>query len=222
MSFGAHRLAPALMVLAVVLANVAFIGLGSAFDYPDILQKPADKILEEYRSNEGTIIALFVLLTVSAALLAPISIILGRLADNELGRWSIRVGVAAAIVQVIGLMRWSLIVPFIADRDDTGAFKTIHKVLGEVVGETFGYLLTAIWTVLIISALGRRLAGRWFAYLGWLAAALIALGILIPLDVPGADFANFVGYVLWSVWLLVFAAFLWRRRPAETHQPALA
>jgi hypothetical protein len=222
MPLSPNRLAPVLMVLAVVLANVAFIGLGSVFDYPDILQKPADKILREYRSNEGTIIALFVLLTVSAALLAPISILLGRLADNEVGRWSIRVGIAAAIVQVIGLMRWSLIVPFIADREDTSAFKTIHKVLGEIIGETFGYLLTAVWTVLIIKALGQRLAGRWFSYLGLAAAALIALGILVPLDVPGADFANFVGYVLWSVWLLAFAALLWRRWPAETHQPALA
>ena len=86
MPLSPNRLAPVLMVLAVVLANVAFIGLGSVFDYPDILQKPADKILREYRSNEGTIIALFVLLTVSAALLAPISILLGRLADNEVGQ----------------------------------------------------------------------------------------------------------------------------------------
>ena len=39
----------------------------------------------------------------------------------------------------------------------------VHTVLGTVVGETFGYLLTATWTVLIISALGRRLAGRWFS-----------------------------------------------------------
>ena len=30
------------MVFAVVLANVAFIGLGSVFYYPDILQKSAD------------------------------------------------------------------------------------------------------------------------------------------------------------------------------------
>jgi hypothetical protein len=138
-------------------------------------------------------------------------LLLGRLAGNKLGRWSIRVGIAAAIVQVIGLLRWPLIVPFLADREDTDAFETIHTVLGEVIGETFGYLLTATWTVLIIFALGQRLAGGWFSYLGFIAAGLIALGVLVPLDVPGADFANFVGYILWSVWLLAFAILIWRR-----------
>jgi hypothetical protein len=79
-------------------------------------------------------------------------------------------------------------------------------VLGTVVGETFGYLLTAAWTALIISALGERLAGRWFAYLGYGAAALIAVGVLVPLD-----FANFLGYILWSIWMLAFATLIWRR-----------
>ena len=205
------RVAAVLMVVAVVLANVAFLGLGSVFNYPDILQESADEILAEFRDDEGTIITLFVILALSAALLAPIAILLGRLAGNELGRWSIWVGIAAAVVQVIGLSRWALIVPFLADREDTDAFETVHTVLGTVVGETFGYLLTATWTVLIIYALGQRLAGRWFTYVGLAAAALIALGVLVPLDVPGTDFANFVGYILWSIWLVVFAILIWRR-----------
>ncbi len=209
----ASRLAAVLMVVAVVLANVAFLGLGSVFEYPDILQEDADEILAAFRDDEGTIITLFVLLALSAALLAPIAILLGRIAGNELGRWSIGVGIAAAVVQVVGLSRWPLIVPFLADREDTDAFETIHTVLGQVVGETFGYLLTATWTVLIIYALGQRLAGRWFTYVGLLAAALIAVGVLVPLDVPGADFANFVGYILWSIWLVAFAVLIWRRSP---------
>ena len=200
-----------LIVVAVVLANAAFIGLGSVFNYPDVLQDPAAEILVAFRADEATIIALFVTLAVSAALLAPIAILLGRLAANEPGRWSMRVGVAAAVVQVIGLLRWPLIVPFLAERDDTDAFDTVHTVLGTVVGETFGYLLTATWTVLIISALGRRLAGPWFSFLGYGAAALIAIGVLVPLDVPGADFANFVGYILWSAWMLALATLIWRR-----------
>jgi uncharacterized protein DUF4386 len=214
-----RRLAAVLMAVAVVLANAAFLGLGSVFNYPDILQESADEILAEFRDDEATIITLFVMLALSAALLAPIAILLGRLARNDLGRWSIRVGIAAAVVQVIGLLRWPLIVPFLADRSDTDAFETIHTVLGTVVGETLGYLLTATWTVLIIYALGQRLAGRWFSYLGLAAAALIALGVLVPLDVPGTDFANFLGYILWSVWLLAFATFIWRR-PARVGAPA--
>lgn len=200
-----------LMVVAAVLANAAFIGLGSVFEYPDILQESADEILLEFRAEEGAIVALFMALALSAALLAPIAILLGRLAANERGRLSIRVGVAAALVQVIGLLRWPFIVPALADDGDTDTFETVHAVLGTGIGETLGYLLTAIWTVLIISALGKRLAGRWFSWFGYAAAGLIAVGILVPLDVPGTDFANFVGYILWSVWILAFATLLLRR-----------
>jgi uncharacterized protein DUF4386 len=209
------RVAAVLMVVAVVLANVAFLGLGSVFDYPDILQEDADEILAAFRDDEGTIVTLFVILALSAALLAPIAILLGRLAGNELGRWSIWVGIAAAVVQVVGLLRWPLVVPFLADREDTDAFETVHTVLGTVIGETLGYLLTATWTVLIIYALGQRLAGRWFTYLGLVAAALIAVGVLVPLDVPGTDLANFVGYILWSIWLVVFAVLIWRQPHVE-------
>lgn len=114
-------------------------------------------------------------------------------------------------------MRWPLIVPSLADSGDTGSFDTIHTVLGTVVGESFGYLLTALWIVLIISALGRHLAGRWFSILAYVAAALIAVGVLVPLDVPGADFANFMGHILWSVWMLAFGAFILRRpEPASS------
>jgi hypothetical protein len=86
------------------------------------------------------------------------------------------------------------------------------------VGETFGYLLTATWTVLIIYALGERFARRRFKFLGLAAAAMIAVGVLTPLGVPGTDLANFVGYIVWSVWLLAFATLIWRRRtePSES------
>jgi hypothetical protein len=205
-----------------VLANVAFVGLGSIFNYPDVLQDSAGEILADFRADEGAIVALFLTLAASAALLAPIAILLGRLADNERGRLSIRVGIAAAIVQVIGLLRWPLIVPSLADSGDTGAFDTVHTLLGTVVGETFGYALTALWTVLIISALAHRLAGRWFSLLGYTAAALIAVGVLVPLDVPGADFANFLGYILWSVWMLAFATLILRRADTTVPIPATA
>ena len=131
---------------------------------------------------------------------------------------SIGVGIAAAVVQVIGLLRWPLIVPSLADDDDTDTFDTVHDVLGTVVGETFGYLLTAAWTcphhfrprqasrgplVLVAWVHGRGTNRRW----GSCAA-----------DVPGADFLNFVGYILWSVWMLIFATLI-VRRPERIENP---
>jgi len=205
------RLTATIIVLAVVLANVAFVGLGSVFNYPDVLQDPAKSIISDFKEDQASIVVLFIILAVSSALLAPIAIALGRLANNDLGRKSMWVGIAAAVVQVVGLSRWPLIVPFVAHEDDPGAFKAVHTALGTIVGETCGYALTAAWTVLICRALIRRLGGPILAYAGYAAAALIAIGVLVPLDVPGADFANFIGYVVWSIWLLVVAGFVWRR-----------
>ena len=83
---------------------------------------------------------------------------------------AVPVGIAAAAVQVIGLARWPLLVPgFAADASSSdptvaaGArdtFLLAHRVLGTVVGETFGYLLTAAWTLLVLVALGRGVP-RW-------------------------------------------------------------
>ena len=58
--------------------------------------------------------------------------------------------------------------------------------------------------MLVIVALGRRFAGRWFGVLGAASAALVLAGVLSPLDLPVVDTANFLGYVLWSIWLIAF------------------
>jgi hypothetical protein len=89
-------------------------------------------------------------------------------------------------------------------------FLLAHRVLGTVVGETLGYLLTAAWTLLVLVALGRGIR-RWFTALGAVSAVLIVSGVLTPLQPPLVDDANFIGYVMWSVWLVVFA--IWDGAP---------
>jgi hypothetical protein len=212
------RLTAALMIAAAVLVNVAFTGLGAVFDYPDVLSHPPAQALEAFRAHEGAVVAWFVVLAVGAALLAPIGIGVGRLSGARAMRWAVPVAVAAAAVQVVGLSRWPLLVPgWAADGGPAAvdAFATANRVLGTAIGETGGYLLTAAWTVLVLVALGRGFAGRWFVALGGVSAVLVLSGVLVPLGVPGADTANFAGYVLWSVWIVAFGLrLLLVRRPA--------
>ena len=63
----------------------------------------------------------------------------------------------------------------------------------------------------MVVALGRTLAGRWFATLGVASAALVLVGVLSPLELPVVDTANFIGYILWSVWLISFGLVLLAR-----------
>ena len=100
-------------------------------------------------------------------------------------RIAVPVGIAAAAVQVIGLLRWPILVPGYAADGNADAFSTASDILGTAIGETVGYLLTATWTALVIVALGRRFAGRWFQVLGGSSAALVLVGVLSPLGAAG-------------------------------------
>jgi hypothetical protein len=221
-----------LLILAAVLANVGFTALGSIFNYPDVLDAPAGAVLADFRDNQGAISAWFGVLALSAALLAPIAIGVGRLSSARAMRVAVRVGIAAAAVQVIGLLRWPVLVPGYASDAASGdagvaaaardSFRTASDILGTATGETLGYLLTAAWTVLVIVALGRRYAGRWFPVLGGASAALVLVGVLSPLDLPVVDTANFAGYVLWSLWLIAFAVVILVHERRRATAPASA
>jgi hypothetical protein len=215
------RLTASLLILAAVLANLAFTALGSIFNYPDVLDEPAGEVLASFRAHEGAVSAWFSVLALSAALLAPIAIGVGRLSGERAMRVAVRVGIAAAVVQVIGLLRWPVLVPGYASDGDTVSFRTAGDLLGTAIGETLGYALTAAWTALVIVALGRRFAGRWFVLLGGASAALVAVGVISPLGLPVIDEANFVGYVLWSLWLIGFGVVLLvrDRRAARSAAP---
>lgn len=207
-----------LLIAAVVCANAAFTGLSAAFDYPHVLGLPTTEVLTLFRANQAAVTAWFGVLAVGAFLLAPIAIAIGRTDDSPLMRWGVRAGIAAAVVQVIGLLRWPLFVPFIAGTalsEGEGstaarAFETANVVLGSFLGETLGYLLTATWTAIVAIRLSHSGFPRWFPALGVLSAGAIAVGVAAPWGVPGTQQVNFVGYILWSVWLLILSA-LWIR-----------
>jgi hypothetical protein len=205
------KLTGALLILAAVLAGAAFTALGSIFNYPDVLDEPAGEVLASFRAHESAVSAWFAVLAFSAALMAPIAIGVGRLSSHPRMRIAVWIGIAAAVVQVIGLARWPILVPGYAADGNASAFRTASDILGTAVGETLGYALTAAWTALVVLTLGRALAGRWFALLGWASAALVAVGVISPLGLPVVDAANFIGYVLYSMWLIAFGVVLLMR-----------
>ena len=193
-----RRLAAAAMAAAALLAIAGFTALGSVFEYPQILKSPTAEILGLYRRHQGAVTAWFLVLVISAALLAPAGMLLGRLAGGSRGRWIARLGVAAAAVQVIGLSRWVLLVPGISSdatdpartADAQRTFELVHTWLGTVLGETIGYA----------------------------SAGLIATGVLVPLGLAAATLTNFAGYVAWCLWLIARAVILWRA-PSTAARP---
>lgn len=234
------QVAGGLMVGAAVLANVGFTMLGSRFNYPDVLTEPAGDVLTTFHADAPAIGALFATLAVASALLIPIAWLTRHLiAPGRTRQVMVATGIAAGVVQVIGLLRWPLLVPHFADvatdpassaaeqADAINLFETFHDFLGGLVGETFGYALTAVWTVAMVYGLRHRF-GRWFAPVGMVSAALVATGLVEKVGVEAAGLTNFVGYIAWSLWIVAVGVALIRRPQPTTAatptptQPAFA
>ena len=209
------KLTAGLLILAAILANVGFTALGSIFNYPDVLDEPAGDVLASFRDHQGAVSAWFSILALSAALLAPIAIGVGRLSPARAMRIAVRVGIAAAAVQVIGLLRWPILVPGYASDAASGdaavaagardAFSTAER------HPRHGHRRDARLSPHrhLDGARHRRArAPLRRALVSWCSASpprrWSSSASLSPLELPVVDTANFFGYVLWSLWLIAF------------------
>ena len=185
-----RRLAAAAMTWAALLAIAGFTALGSVFDYPQILQEPTDDILALYREHQTAVSGWFLVLVISAAMLAPA----GRPPRpahrrpprplDRRGRHRRRHRPGRRPVPLGAVRpRLSPTRPCPTQRRRAAHFELLHTWLGAVLGETIGYALTATFTVLVVIGLSRGGASRWLIWLGYASAALIATGVVIPLGV---------------------------------------
>ena len=138
---------------------------------------------------------------------------------------TIVVGVAAGLVQALGLLRWPYAVPELARRwvaaDARGpggrrdpqsievTFAVLHRFLGVGIGEHLGYLLTGLWTLLAAASIVTTTIIP--AWLGWLGVP-IGLALVVgsaefagPNERDGWKLAGIIvpiAYVAWSIWLI--------------------
>jgi hypothetical protein len=160
----------------------------------------------------------------TAVLMVPLVVLLAGAiddADPSLLRLATAVGVLAALVQFLGLVRWPFLVPYLARVDadpDAGAarreavdivFQAFNRYLGVAVGEHLGYLLTGSWTVLAGAALTQTSAAP--AWVGVLGIVIGPLLIACSLEFVGGNEARGwtvaerltpPAYVAWSLWLV--------------------
>ena len=89
--------------------------------------------------------------------------------------------------------------------------------MGVGVGENLGYLFTSLWTVLVALAMfGSPLPfRRWLSLLGVVSAACILVGTPEPAGFEPAATIVVVGYLLWSIWLVLTGIILLLTRPNQ-------
>ncbi len=228
------KLTASLLILAAVLANVAFTALGSIFNYPDVLDEPAGEVLASFRDHEGAVSAWFSVLALSAALLAPIAIGVGRLsaaradADRRVGRDRRRRRAGhrpAALADPRARLRVRR-----RQRRRRGRRRRPRRVHDRERHPRHGHRRDArlpahrhVDRARRRRARARASPGAGSSVLGGAAAALVLVGVLSPLDLPVVDTANFLGYVLWSVWLIAFGVvILVRERRVARRRPRAA
>jgi hypothetical protein len=197
--------------------------LAKRFDYPDILRRPSEEILERFRQGGARLIMLWWAFMLSGLLMVGAVVLLSQaLGFGGVLPLATTIGVLAGFAQIIGLLRWVLLVPSLArshadaqasqaQREATVAiFRAFHQYLGVGVGEHLGSLLTGLWSILIGIAivLGDPLA-TWLGWPGIAIGAGLAIGsaeFLGPNEERGwalAGAAISVLYIGWSIWLLV-------------------
>jgi hypothetical protein len=105
------------LIILPIIFNVLFVLLASRFDYPDILRRPTDDVLAKFRDGGVSLVLLWWLFALTAVLLIPVVILVSTQLSEASASVVITttvVGVLAAVVQFLGLMRWPFVVPYLA------------------------------------------------------------------------------------------------------------
>jgi uncharacterized protein DUF4386 len=162
-----------LLVLVPLAFNAAFALLAARFDYPDVLRRPTPEVLEKFRAGGSALVLTWWGFALTAVAMVPLVVLLSHAiadADATLLAVATTVGVLAAAVQFLGLVRWPFLVPYLArvDADPAASparreavdviFQAFNRYLGVAVGEHLGYALTGAWTTLAGIALTQTAA----------------------------------------------------------------
>ena len=215
-----------LLILLPIAFNGLFFDLARTFEYPDILRQDPGIILARFHDGGTALLLRWWAFALVALAFVPIGAVVPEVLAPRTTVTVVVVafGIAAGLVQVIGLIRWPFLVPELARRYvDPAAttqqretieivFSSIHRLLGIGIGEHLGYLLTGLWSAglgLAILVTPAAVVPTWLAFPGFIVALALVIGSLEfvgPNEPRGWSVAEKlvpIAYVGWSVWLVV-------------------
>lgn len=211
-----------LFIAGAIALFIPYTMLTIIFEYPDILRQDTAIILTKFHEGGNRLIWTWFAFAITGIPLLPAYILLGQRLEMQspLMRTATSIGVIGLVVQMVGLLRWTFVVPvlantFVSAADEPTkaaaivAFKTIHQFGGVILGEHLGQLFTIAWTIMVSWSFTRlQLFPKWVNRLGFFSAFiyLLAQADLFATVMPGFpvwDMAGFIGSTLWLVWLVV-------------------
>ncbi len=211
-----------LLLAGAIALLIPYTMLTITFEYPGILRQDTGTILTKFYQGGNSLVWTWFAFAITGIPLIPAYIMIGQKFENKalLVRMATTIGVIGLIVQMIGLLRWTFVVPVLADSfvhatdEATKAaaivsFKTIHQFGGVILGEHLGQLFTIAWTVMMTISFAKiNLMPKWVNGLGITSAiiyllAQVELFATVIKGFPVWDMAGFIGSTLWLVWLIV-------------------
>jgi hypothetical protein len=217
--------------LALILGAVAFVGvfsfLAARFNYPAVLDGPADTVLPQLLATGGpgrvawALYALLPLIFIPAGVGAHIAL---RRSHPGATLLAMQFAFLAAISMMLGLMRWPTIHWRLAQLHATAdpaqrsiinaVFDGLNTYLGNYIGEFLGELAFSMFFLLTSWALLRtRAVGSLVPILGLLTGIAGLVGMFRNVTTAVAQVAAINNYLL-PAWMIVFGIVLiWVGRP---------
>ncbi|MCZ8216359.1 MAG: DUF4386 domain-containing protein [Cyclobacteriaceae bacterium] len=199
---------------------IPYIILTSLFDYPNILREESGVILVKFHEGGQQLIWTWWAFAMLGLPLLKAYVLIGQKLESQFTfvRWATTVGIIGLIVQMIGLFRWTFVVPVLANNFIAGSeitkeaskigFQMIHQFGGVLLGEHIGQLFTIMWTVIITFAFAQlKYFPKWIIVLGYVSSFiyLLAQTELFETVLPTVfviDWAGLIGSTLWIIWLI--------------------
>lgn len=228
-----RKLVGAIFIAAPILINIPYTMLIMGFDYPDILRQPAGQVLMRFQEGgTGLILTWWAFAIIGSPLIFSIvglHQILHR-EDTPYLPTATVFGITACVAQMLGLLRWTFVVPVLATTytdplssqaaKDAAAivFQAVHQYGGVIIGEHIGQTFTIIWMLMVSFAMFKSPLFRpWLGWFGivssliYLMAQLELFATVIP-QTPVVSAAGLIGSLLWLVWLILVGVKLVRFR----------
>ena len=211
-----------LLIVGAIGVFIPYTILTMIFDYPNILRQDASIILTRFHNGGARLIFVWFLFAFMGIPLLLAYISIGQKFENKVHfvRWATVLGIISVVVQMIGLLRWTFVVPVLANdfvnatsditRESTKIiFQSLHQFGGVLLGEHLGQLFTIAWTIMIALAFNKlRLFPGWIIWFGYISGGiyLLAQAELFATVIQGFPvwgLAGFIGSTMWLIWLII-------------------
>lgn len=182
-----YRLTAGLLIAHTLILTIGFNILVAVFEFPGILRMPADHRLTVFMAHSNIIVPTYYMLALTGLTQVALAVMLQQVLDKKqhgLLALATTFGVLTGLFQVLGFMRWTILLPFLGSAFQNGANgvspamvafveEAFNHYVGMTVGEHLGFLAQAIWITLLGVVLLRS-----ELFHGSLAWATLVIGLI--------------------------------------------